>query len=140
MAGPLKNHRYELFAQAIAKGETADAAYVSAGYRPNRGNAATLKANQSIQERVDELLSRAAIRTELTVAGLTERLLGIADKAEKDTLGAPGLSVARASIMDAAKLNGLVVDTVERVQRTPEERARRLAELKAERDATLTRH
>lgn len=140
MAGPLKNHRHELFAQELAKGETADAAYVAAGFRPNRGNASTLKTNQNISARVEELLNRAAIRTELTVASVTERLVKIADKAEKEALGAPGLSVARAALMDAAKLNGLVVETIERIQRTPEERARRLAELKAERDAAITRH
>lgn len=105
----LSNAKHERFAQALAKGETADAAYVSAGYKPNRGNAATLKANQSVEGRVAELLDKAATRTEITVASITDRLLAIAKKAEgKDD--APMLSVARASLMDAAKLNGLVVD------------------------------
>ena len=105
----LSNPKHERFAQALAKGETADAAYVSAGYEENRGNATRLKANESIEARVAEILERAAMRAEITVAGISERLLMIADKGEK-LAEASGLSVARASLMDVAKLNGLVVD------------------------------
>lgn len=109
---PLENARHERFAQELAKGKTADEAYQLAGYAPNRGNASTLKANQSVAERVAELQERAAIRTEVTVASITDRLLAIATKAEaKDD--AAMLGVARASLMDAAKLNGLVVDKSE---------------------------
>lgn len=56
-----------------------------------------------------EILSRAAQRTEITVAHITDRLLAIAAKGE-GTDEAPMLAVARASLMDAAKLNGLVID------------------------------
>lgn len=111
MTGPLKNTRYEQFAQARVKGETIDAAYVTAGFSPNRSNAARLNANERIQARIAELLANAAKRTELTVANLTERLIKIADKGE-NLAEAPGLSVARAALMDAAKLNGLVTDRV----------------------------
>lgn len=105
----LTNARHERFAQELAKGETADAAYVAAGYAPNRGNAARLKANEDVAGRVAEIQERAATRTEVTVATITERLLRLADKGE--SLGeASGLSVARAAAMDIAKLNGLVVD------------------------------
>ena len=50
----LPNNRHELFAQGLATGLSADAAYQAAGYKPNRGNAATLKANQSISKRVED--------------------------------------------------------------------------------------
>lgn len=106
---PLDNPKHELFAQGLAKGKTADEAYQDAGYAANRGNAATLKANQSIAGRVAELLSGAAERAEISVAGITKRLIKIADAAEL-LADAPGMSVARASLMDAAKLNGLIVD------------------------------
>jgi hypothetical protein len=43
---PLKTQRRELFAQALARGNTADDAYAEAGFSPNRGNAARLKANE----------------------------------------------------------------------------------------------
>lgn len=105
----LSNPKHERFAQALAKGETAVAAYEQAGYKPDRGAASRLSANVSIEGRVAEILDRAAERTEITVAGITDRLLKIAAKAEaKDD--ASMLSVARASLMDAAKLNGLVVE------------------------------
>jgi phage terminase small subunit len=55
MPGPLKNARHERFAQELAKGSTADAAYTAAGFRPNRGNATRLKLNESIFDRVQEL-------------------------------------------------------------------------------------
>lgn len=105
----LANERHELFAQEIAKGRTQIEAYTTAGYRPDDGAANRLSGNVRIRERVAELLSRAAAKTELTVASLTERLLAIAAKGETGT-DAPLLSVARASLMDAAKLNGLVTD------------------------------
>lgn len=105
----LANPKHERFAQELAKGETQDAAYVSAGYKSDRGAASRLSANVNIQARVAELLERAAAKTEISVASVTEALLRIASKAE-DLADSAGLSVARASHMDAAKLNGLVVD------------------------------
>lgn len=59
----LPNPRHEAFAQALASGKTADEAYQVAGYSPNRGNATTLKANQSISKRVAELVEAAASKT-----------------------------------------------------------------------------
>lgn len=58
----LENPRHEAFAQALAKGNTADEAYIQAGYAENRGNATRLKANESIQRRVAELQGMAADR------------------------------------------------------------------------------
>jgi hypothetical protein len=109
MAGPLKNARHERFAQELAKGETADAAFVGAGFKRNRGNATRLKANESVAARVLELKGKAAEKTVVTVENITQRLLNIAEKGEVAT-DAPLLSVARASLMDAAKLNGLIID------------------------------
>ncbi len=56
MAG-LKNSRHERFAQEVARGKSAAEAYVLAGYKPNKGNPSTLKADQRISQRVDELLA-----------------------------------------------------------------------------------
>lgn len=105
----LKNQRHELFAQGLAKGLSQDAAYEAAGFKPSRSNASRLSTNENVIARVTELKERAAARTEITVAGITERLLNIAAKGEQSN-DAPLLSVARASLMDAAKLNGLVID------------------------------
>lgn len=107
----LPNAKHERFAQELAKGATADEAYQAAGYKPDRGNASRLTANDSVQTRVAEIQERAAVRAEITVADLTKRLLAIAAKSETAD-EAPMLNVARASLMDAAKLNGLVIDKV----------------------------
>lgn len=108
----LSNAKHERFAQEIAKGATQIEAYVAAGYKAHDGAAARLCGNVRISERVTEILARAATRTEITVANLTERLLAIAKKGEDGT-DAPLLSVGRAALMDVAKLNGLVTDKVD---------------------------
>ena len=56
----LQNSRHERFAQDLATGKTADAAYVLAGYRANRSNAARLGADRDIQARVAEIQSVGA--------------------------------------------------------------------------------
>lgn len=105
----LTNPKHERFAQELAKGKSASEAYVEAGYKANDGNASTLKGNQKVEARVAEILDRAAVRAEITIASATEHLLRLAVKGEK--IGdASGLQASRASIMDACKLNGLVVD------------------------------
>lgn len=77
----LKNGRHELFAQELATGATADAAYEAAGFKPNRGNAARLKANDSVASRVAELQRRGAEQAEATIAGVLRQLwaIGVAD-------------------------------------------------------------
>jgi len=105
----LDNAKHERFAQLLAKGKTATEAYVEAGYKANDGNAATLKGNQRVADRVAEILDRAATRVEISVATITANLMRIADKAEQLSESS-GLSVARAAQMDVAKLNGLVID------------------------------
>jgi phage terminase small subunit len=105
----LDNSRHEAFAQHLAKGLSASEAYTKAGYAESRSAASRLSTNVNISARVVELQNKSADRTVLTVAALTERLLAIAEKGESSN-EAPLLSVARASLMDAAKLNGLIVD------------------------------
>lgn len=53
----LSNPRHERFAQELAKGKSAAEAYVIAGYEKNTGNASTLKSQESISNRVNELLA-----------------------------------------------------------------------------------
>lgn len=105
----LSNARHERFAQALSKGMSQAEAYVEAGYKASRSAAARLAADVNICARVAEIAERVAIRTEVTAAEITDRLLAIAKKAEEKDEAAM-LQVARASLMDAAKLNGLVVD------------------------------
>jgi phage terminase small subunit len=108
----LTNPRHERFAQELAKGQTQAEAYAAAGYKPSEPNASRLTSNDKVRERVAEILERGALRAEVTVATLTTDLLRLRDKGE--ALGdAAGLSVARNSVMDIAKLNGLVIDKAE---------------------------
>lgn len=113
MTGPLKNARHERFAQERAKGKSQDKAYVAAGYKQDRGAASRLSSNVSVAARIEELKAAAADKTVVTVASLTQRLLNIAKKGEAKP-EAPMLSVARAALMDVAKLNGLVIDKTQR--------------------------
>ena len=107
--GVLTNPKHELFAQGLAKGLTQAEAYERAGYVGDFTAASRLSSNVKVAARVAELQARAAARVEITVAGLTERLLRLADTAE--SLGdASGVQASRASLMDAAKLNGLITD------------------------------
>lgn len=108
----LPNAKHERFAQELAKGKPQYEAYELAGYAPSEPNASRLTSNEKVRKRVAEILERAATRTEITIAGLTERLMRLADKGEA-LQDASGFQASRASIMDAAKLNGLVVDKSE---------------------------
>lgn len=118
--GVLANPKHERFAQGLAKGKTAAEAYTDAGYTGDRTAACRLSTNVNVQSRVAELQERAAIRTEITVASITERLLAIATKGESSS-DAPLLAVGRAALMDAAKLNGLIVDKSAVAQTTLED-------------------
>jgi phage terminase small subunit len=56
----LKNQRHELFCIEVAKGLSAEKAYVAAGFAPTsaRANAATLKLRKGVKERIAELIER----------------------------------------------------------------------------------
>lgn len=72
----LENQRHERFAQELAKGKSADEAYVTAGYKQNRGNASTLKQDQSILARVSELLEeRESIHAQATAEAIKSTAL-----------------------------------------------------------------
>lgn len=77
----IKNAKHEAFAQGLAKGLSADEAYAQAGFKPNRGNASRLKANENISSRVNELLDRSGERAEVTIARVLDemRKLGFSD-------------------------------------------------------------
>ncbi|GAC1042276.1 hypothetical protein [Rhizobium sp. No.120] len=97
----LKNARHEKFAQALAKGKTADEAYEAAGYAANRGNAARLKANESIMKRVGEVGARVAEKAEWTAADRLMALKTIFDKAADSDP-----RIALSAISEANKMQG----------------------------------
>ncbi len=74
----LKNTRHEAFAQARVAGMTIDAAYVEAGYKANRSNAARMNAKEHIRQRIRELMYAAAEQAEMTAAQVLEEIGQIA--------------------------------------------------------------
>ena len=105
----LHNPRHERFAQELAAGNTANAAYVLAGYQENRSNAARLNANRDIQRRVAEIQSVGAGRAAVTV----ETLIAEAEQARSKAMGDKGgAAAAVAAITVKAKLAGLWRDKV----------------------------
>ena len=100
----LRNPRHEKFAQELAAGKTADAAYVLAEYQENRSNAARLNANRDIQKRVAEIQLVGAERAAVTV----ETLIAEAESARKKAMADKGgAAAAVAAITAKAKLAGL---------------------------------
>lgn len=77
----LKNARHEAFAQALAKGQAAADAYVTAGYKESRSAASRLSTNVNIQARVAELVNKGAERAEIDIARVLKELvrLGTSD-------------------------------------------------------------
>ena len=103
---PLENQRHELFCQAIAKGETTSKAYEIAGFRPSRSNAARLRAEERIGQRVLEIQTAGAKSAKITVASLLDELEHARQRA--DSLGQ--LSASVRAISEKARLAGLVVE------------------------------
>lgn len=97
----LKNARHESMAQALAKGKTADEAYALAGYKPDRGNASRLTANDSIRARVEEIKARAAEKAEWTAA---DRLSALKDIFDREAQDDPRTAIA--AIAEANKMQG----------------------------------
>ena len=71
----LSNSKHERFAQEIAQGRSFSDAYVAAGFKANRGNAARLNANESIRGRVEELQKEAAEKAGASVEFVVEGLM-----------------------------------------------------------------
>lgn len=106
MAGPLNNARHERFAQELAKGSSATAAYAAAGYEPSEQNASRLTRNDKVAARVIELKERAAEKAVLTAADIAKQL--DEDRAFAKSCGVPAAMVS--ATMGKAKVLGLIVD------------------------------
>ena len=109
----LTNPKHERFAQELAKGKTADEAYVIAGYKENRHNASRLRTNETILERVSQLQNVASQRAEVTIASLMQE----ASEIQAAAMAANQLSAATGALTVKAKLAGLWVDKAENTNR-----------------------
>jgi hypothetical protein len=111
----LKNPRHEAFAQALARGMSASAAYKQVGFRPHRANAATLARKEHISVRVAELqeeqlaihqqaTAEAAANAKVTI----ENLIAEAEAARAKAMSEKGGAAAAVSALTAkAKLAGM---------------------------------
>lgn len=124
------SEQQERFCQLIVQGKNASDAYREAGYSCTTDEAvwsasSRLLGNVKVALRIKALQENAAKRAELTAAGFAKRLNRLAEAAERTALKAiqneagedvellaakDAADVARQSIMDAAKLLGLIVD------------------------------
>jgi hypothetical protein len=105
----LKNHKHELFAQSLAKGETARKAYCDAGYEDNRKNAWRLKTNKDVAARVLEIQHASAKSAEITIQTICSELDDAISVAR--ARGQANAMVSAAGLR--AKLAGLTVEKVE---------------------------
>ena len=133
------NARQQRFVDEYLIDLNATQAAIRAGYSAKTAAqaASRLLTNVEVAAATNRTLARRTEKMEINAESITARLMRIADKAEA-LKGAGGLSVARQSAMDIAKLNRLIVDIQETQVRDPEERKARLNELRTERER-LTR-
>ena len=134
----LDNAKWELFAQGMSIGKTADQAYTDAGYQPNRKNASRLKANEDIKARVRELQERIAKSVSLSREWVLEQLIDNAIQAKTREDG----SVANRALELLGKELGMFIDRKEirtgpLDEATPDELERLREELVAERTRRL---
>ena len=90
----LENPRHERFALGLFEGKSADKAHQDAGYKPNRGNAIRLKANESIKARLDELQAEAAKQAGVTKEEVYRLLRNSYDAARKANQHGPAIRAA----------------------------------------------
>ena len=94
--GPLKNNRHERFAHAVLDGQSATAAYRSAGYKCSSHAAETaasrLLKNVEVAARIVELKAKAAEAVTLTAANVLSELrkLAFANVLDYITIGGDG--------------------------------------------------
>ncbi len=105
----LPNSKHELFAQARAQGQSAAAAFVSAGYAANDSNAARLNGNERVRARVEEIQAAGAERAGLTVDWVLECLRSNHEQAFSNKDGA----VANKALELIGKHLGMFKDRVE---------------------------
>lgn len=133
--------KQEAFAREYAVDRNGKQSAIRAGYSAATAEAAASRLLRDVNVRaiIERTRAASAERIELTVASVSGKLLTLCEKAERMD-GSGALNVARQCLMDAAKLNGLVVETSEVVTRSPEQRSARIAILKAERERLARAH
>ena len=71
---PLRNPKHEAFVRHLLEGKTALDSYEAAGFARDDGNAARLRRNPKVEERLSELQAEIAGQTKVTVESLLGEL------------------------------------------------------------------
>jgi len=103
---PLRNPRHECFIRHLLEGKTAVDAFELAGFKRDDGNAARLRRNPKVEERLAELQAELAGQTKITVESLVAEL----EDARKRATDVKQLSAAIRAVEAKAKLSGLMVE------------------------------
>jgi phage terminase small subunit len=103
---PLRNALHEAFVRSLLEGKTGLDAYEAAGFKRDDGNAARLRRNPKVEERLAELQSEIAGQTKVTV----ESLIGELEQARLKATDLKQLSATIRAIEGKAKLAGLMVE------------------------------
>lgn len=111
----LSNSQHELFAQNLAQGMSASAAYVAAGYKAHGSNASRLSQNDSVRARVEEILAAGAEKAGVTVQRIVDEIAKVgfanmADYMRGAADGDPYLDFSRLTRDQAAALSEVTVE------------------------------
>jgi hypothetical protein len=106
---PLDNNRHERFVQGLLEGKSASQAYADAGYKPDDGNAAHLRAKEKVKRRLAELQGEVVKETKLTV----ESLIGELEAARQQATNLKQLSAAVSAVEAKARIGGMMIQKVE---------------------------
>jgi len=109
----LKNKRWEIFAQQVAKGSTAGDAYAKAGYKPNPKNADRLKKTEVVSLRIEELSAIGAQKAGVTIERIMAELarIGFSDITKAVQWG-EALALPAVDAGDGSKLDAVIVQGV----------------------------
>ena len=95
---PLQNPRHERFVGLLLEGKSALDSYELAGFKRDDANAARLKANPKVRERLLELQNEVAAQTVVTIEGLIGELEAICGLGQSNSVqGAVERSIGRAA-------------------------------------------
>jgi phage terminase small subunit len=109
----LQNPRHERFAQERAQGKSASEAFTLAGYSKSTSNAARLNANESVAQRITELMALAVHETVVTIESLQRE----ADEIIRLAVASGQLGAANGALKLKAVFAGLYVEKADNINR-----------------------
>ena len=120
---PLKNTKHEIFVQEVAKGSSAQDAYMRAYPETSasnaRKNATRLTANDDIRRRIEEIQSQAAQECGVTVRRIVEELAKIGFSNISDYINGSDGNISFVDLDDltreqSAAISEITIDTLKR--------------------------